>query len=54
MIQPGDFSPPCVKCTGVNGAHSLRCPTVNLSWGWYERVLEEEGRIPEFYYEEDE
>jgi hypothetical protein len=43
-IHPGDFTSPCSKCTAVNGAHSLRCPTVNLSPGWYERILEEEEK----------
>lgn len=34
MIQPGDFTPPCVKCTGVNGIHYLTCPVVNLPPGY--------------------
>lgn len=29
---------PCRKCTHVNNAHSLRCPTLNLRPGWYNRV----------------
>lgn len=28
------FTLPCMKCTGVNGAHRLTCPTVNLPARW--------------------
>lgn len=38
-VQPGDYAPSCCKCTGVNGAHYLTCPVVNLTSGWYERTL---------------
>ncbi len=31
----------CRKCIGVNGACSLRCPTLNLQPGWYERAKDE-------------
>lgn len=30
------YSPPCPKCTAANGAHSLRCPVVNLPANWAE------------------
>lgn len=32
---------PCMKCTRVNGACSLRCPTLNMSPGWIDRAIEE-------------
>lgn len=28
------YSPPCPKCTAANGAHSMRCPTINLPANW--------------------
>ncbi len=43
-----DYSPPCVKCTGVNGAHYLTCPTINLTPGWYERMLRQQGEEQEW------
>jgi hypothetical protein len=28
------LEPPCMKCGRLNGAHSLRCSTVNLPRVW--------------------
>ena len=39
---PIHFAPPCRKCWGLNGVHSMRCPAVNLKPGWYSRVLEQD------------
>jgi len=41
----GNYAPPCRKCLGVNGAHFLTCPTLNISPMWYLRLLSEEGWI---------
>jgi len=43
IIYTKDFELPCLKCTGVNGAHFLTCPSLNLTPGWYDRLLEKEG-----------
>ena len=33
---------PCMRCTGVNEAHFLTCPTLNLPSGWYKRTSSDE------------
>jgi len=44
--------PPCKKCAAPQGAHSLRCPTVNLRPGWLAREGWEDSTREAAYWRE--
>jgi len=42
----GVLIPQCTRCGRPNGACSLRCPTLNMTPGWYERSQLEWEALP--------
>ena len=37
-LENTGYHPPCMKCGGLAGACSMRCPTLNVQPGWYGRI----------------